>query len=151
MENRRLRLTPLALLALLALSTGCNRTRMRECNALNTRINAGVARIEALEKERLQRPEGGPTQTAEAMLRASALYAELARDVNDITPSDRELKNLALDYSFALRSAGNAAEATAKGLQNNQREIATTANATYADSIAKQKVAVDKINAYCAR
>jgi|GEM_PF-2424822 len=151
MENRRLRLTAALALAASLGAAGCGRAKARDCNALNERINAGVARVDALEKERLARPEGGPVQTAQAMEKTGKLYRELAEGITAVDLSERELKNLATDYAASLKFASGAAEALARATASNRRDEATTADEVYAKEITRQKTIVEKINAFCAR
>ena len=147
MENREFRLI---LLALLGLCLGaCGSSKQKQCGLLTTRINAGVARVEAFDKERLARPEGGHSQTAQAMRQMATLYRELSQEVRGLELSDRELKNLAEDYQFEVRSASSAAETLAAALEGGRQEQAMTADQLYAKHLGNQKKVLEKINGFC--
>jgi hypothetical protein len=148
MENREFRLTLVMLGALLG---GCNTSKAKECNLLTTRINAGVERVEAFDKERLSRPEGGPTQTAQSMRQIAVIYREIAQDIRGLELSSKELKTLAEDYQFEVRSASGAAEGLATALEGKRPEETMTADKLYAKHLAAQKKVIEKINGVCAR
>ncbi|MCS6901964.1 MAG: hypothetical protein RMJ98_20290 [Myxococcales bacterium] len=148
MENRAFRLT-LALVG--GLLSGCNATRAKECNLLTTRINTGVERVEAFEKERLAKPEGGPNQTAQAMRQIAVLYREIAQEIRGLELSNKELKALAEDYQFEVRSASGAAESLATALEGKRPEETMTADKLYAKHLAAQKKVIERINGLCAR
>jgi hypothetical protein len=152
MENRKLRLIPALLLALGAASAaGCNASKARECNLLSTQINAGVARVEAFDKERLARPEGGPIQTAQAMRQLATIYQELAQEIRGLNLTQKELKILAEDYQFEVRSVSGAAENLAAALEGKRPEETLTADKLYAKHLATQHKIIEKINSTCAR
>jgi hypothetical protein len=147
MENRELRL----IVPLLLLLGGCGASRASECNLLTGRINAGVARVEAFEKERLQRPEGGHAQTAQSMRQAATLYREISEEIRGLELTRKELKTLAEDYIFEVRSAGGAADTLATALEAGRQEQAMTADQLYSKHLAQQKKVIEKINGLCSR
>lgn len=153
MENRKFRLICQELLSffILIAVTGCGSTRRKECNLLMGKINEGVAQVEAHERERLIRPEGGHVQTAQSMRQLSKMYQSISQEVRTVELSDKELKALAEDYQFEVRSAGSAAEALAIALDGKRQEQAITADQVYSKHIANQKKIVEKINATCTR
>lgn len=131
--------------------SGCGAARRKECNLLTGKINEGVTQVEAYDKERLARPEGGHTQTAQSMRQTAKIYQEISQKIRAIELSDKEIKTLAEDYQFEVRSASSAAETLASALEGGRQEQAITADQLYAKHLANQKKIIEKLNAACAR
>ena len=138
------------LLALLVSVAACGRARASDCVALNTAINAGVARLDAHEAERRQH-EGGSAQTARDMRQAAGLYRQSITEIEALGVSDAEVRSLEGEYVASLRSVAGSANALATALEQGRPDDAHQADELYLKMLERQKRAVERINAACTR
>jgi hypothetical protein len=154
-ENRavRLNLLSLALFALAPLTSGCGRTRARECSEVVQRINEGVKRNEDFEAERRTQRLDSTRQTAGQMETLSGIYREIYDRCSALSPglTDKLLRADLDAYAHQAQLAADGTHLLATGIGSNRPEQARMGDETYARAVEEQKRLIDKINAYCAR